>query len=205
MLFTLNNFIEKIHIIIYCVKFGERTFLDKEDNVVYELMNLNIKIIFVFTKGEKEDSSQFSRFKYNFLIDLSNILKGKNININKKDINIISIYSMQEEKHGYTIKPFGLDKLFKSIYEYYKEYIIEDWALEEIKNTEDEKMLAEIIDLTGLTKIYLSKNELIKAIKNKISGKIKLNSYLYLLAKGLNDGIEGIRKISEDFRKTNEK
>ena len=112
---------------------------------------------------------------------------------------------MQEEKHGYIIKPFGLDKLFKVIYEYFKEYIIEDWALEEIKNTEDEKMLAEIIDLTGLTKIYLSKNELIKAIKNKISGKIKLNSYLYLLAKGLNDGIEGIRKISEDFRKTYEK
>ena len=201
----LNNFIAKIHIIIYCVKFGERTFLDKEESVVYELINLNIKIIFVFTKGEKEDSSQFSRFKYNFLIDLSNILKGKNININKKDINIISIYSMQEEKHGYIIKPFGLDKLFKVIYEYFKEYIIEDWALEEIKNTEDEKMLAEIIDLTGLTKIYLSKNELIKAIKNKISGKIKLNSYLYLLAKGLNDGIEGIRKISEDFRKTYEK
>jgi len=201
----LNNFIDKIHLIIYCVKFGERTFLDKEDNVVYELMNLNIKIIFVFTKGEKEDSSQFSRFKYNFLTDLTNILKRKNIIINENDINIISIYSMQEEKHGYTIKPFGLDKLFKSIYEYFKEYIIEDWALEEIKNTEDDKILTEIIDLTSITKIYLPKNELIKVIKNKISGKIKLNSYLYLLAKGLNDGIEGIKKISEDFKKLYEK
>ena len=75
----INNFLEKIHLIIFCVKFGERTFLDKEENVVCELIKLKIKVIFVFTRGEKENSPEFNRFKNNFLTDLSNILNNNNI------------------------------------------------------------------------------------------------------------------------------
>ena len=201
----LNDFIEKIHLIIFCVKFGERTFWDKEENVICELMKLKIKTIFVFTRGEKENSHEFNRFKNNFLTDLSNILNNNNIIFNKKDINIIPIYNMKEEVHGYMIKPFGLDTLFKVIYDYLKEFIIEKWAFEKIKYTEDEKNLFEIIDLTSITKIYHPKIELMNAIKNKISGKINLNNYLYLLAKGINEGIKGTKKISEDFKKSYEK
>ena len=200
----LNDFVEKIHLIIFCVKFGERTFLDKEENVVCELMKLKIKTIFVFTRGERENSHEFNRFKNNFLTDLSNILNNNNIIFNEKDINIIPIYSMQEEVHGYMIKPFGLDTLFKVIYDYLKEFIIENWALQKIKYTEDEKILFEIIDSTNITKLYHSKIEFMKAIKNKISGKIKINNYLYLLAIGLNEGIEGTRKISEGIKKSYE-
>lgn len=36
----LKEIKEKIHIVIYCFKFGERTFLDKEEDVIIEL---NIK------------------------------------------------------------------------------------------------------------------------------------------------------------------
>ena len=112
---------------------------------------------------------------------------------------------MQEEVHGYMIKPFGLDTLFEVIYDYLKEFIIEKETLQKIKYTEDETNLLEIIDLTSLTKIYHSKIDLMIAIKNKISRKINLNSYLYLLAKGINEGIKGTRIISEDFKKSYEK
>ena len=59
----LEEIKEKFHIILYCVRFGDRTFLDKEEDVIYELMKLNIKIFFVFTKAEKEDSQEFKRLK----------------------------------------------------------------------------------------------------------------------------------------------
>ena len=117
----LNKIKEQFHVIIYCIKFGERTFLDKEEDVIRELMELKVKIIFVFTKGEKQESSSFKRFKNNFLKDLSNLLQKINIDINKNDIDIVSIYSMKEESHENIIEPFGLDILFEKIYNYLKE------------------------------------------------------------------------------------
>ena len=132
-------------IVLYCIKFGERTFLDREEDVIDELLKFKVKIIFVFTKGDKEDTPAFKRFKNNFLKDLSNILLKKNINIEEKDIDVVSVYSMKEESHGFIIEPFGLDILFELIYKYLKEKKVPEGILEEINSTKDEKKLDEII------------------------------------------------------------
>ena len=157
----LNKIKEQFHVIIYCIKFGERTFLDKEEDVIRELMELKVKIIFVFTKGEKQESSSFKRFKNNFLKDLSNLLQKINIDINKNDIDIVSIYSMKEESHENIIEPFGLDILFEKIYNYLKEKKIEDWVFEVIDSTDDEKKLDELINMTELMKnLFFQKNHI---------------------------------------------
>ena len=109
---------EEIHAMIYCIKYESRTFLDKEDDVINELYKQKIKIIFVFTKGERETSSNFRRFKSNFMNDLKDILKKKKIKNNnlENDIKIVSIYSMKEEKNGHIVEPFGIDTLFEIIH-----------------------------------------------------------------------------------------
>lgn len=166
---------EKIHVAIYCIKFGERTFLDKEEIVIYELIKLNVKIIFVFTKGDNENSPQFKRFKNTFLKDLANILEKKNLKINiKEDIKIVSVYSMKEERNGYLIEAFGIDKLFKNIYDYLKTKIIDEDLLEKLKLEGDEEKIDELIKNTELIKINKSRKELIEIIRNKVSVKISL-------------------------------
>ena len=177
----LNNIKEQFHVIIYCIKFGERTFLDKEEDVIYELMKLNVKIIFVFTKGDKEESNAFKRFKNTFLKDLSNLLrkietdkikktdKKKEINIEEYGIDIVSIYSMKEESHGNIIEPFGLDTLFEKIYNYLKEKKIQDWVFDTIDSATNEKELDELINTTELMKINKSRKEIISSIRNRVT------------------------------------
>ena len=173
----LHKIKEEIHVVIYCIKFEERTFLDKEEDVIYELMKLKVKIIFVFTKGDKEDSPQFKRFKNTFLKDLVNILKKKNIEINtNEDIKIVPVYSMKEERNGYLIESFGIDRLFKVIYGNLREKKINEKILEKLKNMkkEDEEEIDKIIKSTELMKINQLRKELIKAIRDKVSVKISL-------------------------------
>ena len=173
---------EEFHVIIYCVKFGERTFLDKEEDVIYELIKLNIKIIFVFTKGDKENSPQFKRFKNNFCKDLENILQKKNIKIDYKNISVVSIYSMKEERNGYTIEPFGVDVLFKVIYKYLIAKKIPEWVIEGLESTEDEKIIDDFIKQTELIKVHQSRKDIIEAIRTKVSIKISFFMARYLLS-----------------------
>ena len=167
---------EEIHAMIYCIKLNDRTFLDKEGDVINELYKLNIKIIFVYTRGERENSSQFRRFRSNFLNDLEEILKNKNIEgIDlENDIKIVSIYSMKEEKNGHIIEPFGIDTLFKIIHDSLKDKKIPLEILEKIQNVEDENEINKIIESTKLMKICKSRNELMEAIRKKVSIKISL-------------------------------
>ena len=177
----LKEIREQFHVILYCIKFGERTFLDNEEDVINELMKFNVKIIFVFTKGDKEDSPAFKRFKNNFLKDLSNILLKKNINIEEKDIDVVSVYSMKEESHGFIIEPFGIDILFELIYKYLKEKKIPEGVLEEIKSTEDEKKLDELIKSTELMKINESRKEIMSSIRKKVTIMTSLFMTRFLL------------------------
>ena len=167
---------EEIHAMIYCIKLNDRTFLDKEEDVIDVLNKLNIKIIFVYTRGERETSSQFRRFKSNFLNDLEDILKKKNINnIDlEEDIKVVSVYSMKEEKNGHIIDPFGLDKLFEEIHKSLQDKKISNDLLEKIKKEQSEEKINELIKSTKLLKICQSRKELILAIREKVSLKISL-------------------------------
>ena len=177
----LEEIKEKFHIILYCVRFGERTFLDKEEDVIYELMKLNIKIFFVFTKGEKEDSQKFKRYKINFMNDLKEILLKKNIRINEANIDIVSIYSMRDKFICGIVKPFGIDILFKKIYDYLKVKKIDERIMEQIKSMKDEKEIEQIIKSTNLYEIYQSRKELMKIIRYKCSIQISFFYCRYYL------------------------
>ena len=169
----LKDIKEEFHVIIYCLHFGDRTFLEKEDDVIYELMKLNVLVIFVFTRGDYENTPQFDRFKNNFLNDLSDILKKKKINIDiEKEIKIVSIYTMKEEKNGHLFKPFGIDTLFEIIYDNLKNKKIDDYLLEQIKNTNDEEQLKEIFNNNRLMTLFISRKELIYSIRKKVETKI---------------------------------
>ena len=85
----LKEIKEKIHLVIYCANFLGRTFLDKEEDVITELNKLDVKIIFVFTKAEKEESQQFKRFKNTFIRDLIKISNNKNKDDKKKKMKLI--------------------------------------------------------------------------------------------------------------------
>lgn len=163
---------EEIHVMIYCIKFHDRTFLDKEEDVIEELYKLNIKIIFIFTRGEREQSQQFKRFKNSFTKDVENILLKKNIK--NKEIKLVSVYSMKEERNGHIIEPFGVDNLFKIIHESIKEKRISNDVLERIKKEEDEEKINKLIQSTKLLKICQTRKELIKTIREKVSIKISL-------------------------------
>ena len=160
----LNNIKEELHIILYCLKYGDRLFIDKEIDIISELINLNIKIIFVLTKSDKENTSQFKSFKNQYIEELANILKTKNIDFDKRDLIIVPIYSMKEKE----IKPFGLDNLFNVIYDILKPKKIDNSILKKIKSREDEKSLNYMIKHSGND----SKKELLETIRNKIFNKI---------------------------------
>lgn len=169
---------------IYCINFDSRIFIDKEDEVVKELYKQNIKIIFAFTKGEKENTQEFIRYKSNFLIDFKRILKEKQINdidLNK-DINLVSVYSMRERIHGHIIEPFGIDTLFKIIHDKLKDKKISKEILEIIEKAENEKEINEIIKSTPLINICNSRNELMESIRNKISVTISLFLCKFILS-----------------------
>jgi len=172
----LKEIKEEIHAMIYCIKYESRTFLDKEDDVINELYKQKIKIIFVFTKGERETSSNFRRFKSNFMNDLKDILKKKKIKNNnlENDIKIVSIYSMKEEKNGHIVEPFGIDTLFEIIHNSLKDKKIPEYLLKLIKDEYDEEKINELIESTYLEEICKSRKELIEAIRKKVSIKISL-------------------------------
>lgn len=169
----LKDIKEEFHVFIYCLRFGDRSFLIKEDDVIYELMKLNILVIFVFTRGDYENTPEFGRFKHNFLNGLSEILKKKKINIDiAKEIKIVSIYSMKEKKNGYIFKPFGIDTLFEIIYDNLKNKKIEDYLLEQIKSTNDEEKFNEIFKNNRLMTLFISRKELIHSIRKKAESKL---------------------------------
>lgn len=81
---------------------------------------------------------------------------------------------MKEERNGYLIEAFGIDKLFENIYDYLKTKIIDEDLLEKLKLEGDEEKIDELIKNTELIKINKSRKELIEIIRNKVSVKISL-------------------------------
>jgi hypothetical protein len=83
-------------------------------------------------------------------------------------INIIPILSKDKEVYGYKVKAFGLDNLFKILYEYFRPKKINF----DKKLYLDEKKLNEFIENNELLKVFQSKNELCKDFKDKIQKEI---------------------------------
>ena len=192
---------EFIHCFLFCIKFEERIF-DAEDtemkNLFDTLFKLQIKTFFIITQSEKEDTDEFQRFKKNILKsikqvennyknkDLVNKVFGENI-----ENQIIPIFSFKKKKFGHIINPFGLDNLFKCLYEYFESkkikcnYKLFEKIIENHDYNKDDKeiLIQETINNNELLRVYGSKEKFLEKKKKKVKNeftKFILKAFLFM-------------------------
>ena len=178
---------EVVHCFLFCIKYEERLFSEDDKNIkkIFDtIFKLNIKIFFVITHSEEEDSLEFNRFKENLINAIRDITKGyQEANVAKIfgehiEDSIIPIISIKKIYHGKTINPFGLDKLFKSLYDYFNPKKIKNY---EKQLTQDEKGIQQIIDNNELMKIFKSKKEFLKGLRERMEDDIYILIIKYYL------------------------
>ena len=167
---------EEIHCFLFCIKFEERIFDENDEDMkeVFDaIIEFKIRTFFIITVSEKEDSKQFKKFKFIVANNLNKIKekypKEKEFIINKifgDDVNksIIPILSKDKVFHEFTANAFGLDNLFKKLYEYFLDKKINF----EKEIFFDDKKLIEFIKNNELLQIFESKKKLMDDFKNKI-------------------------------------
>ena len=167
---------EVFHCFLFCIKFQDRIFDENDEDtleVFKAITKLKIRTYFIVTNSEKEDSNNFKRFKRIIKNNLNKI-EFENLEIKKKifgddlDKNIIPILAKDKEFFGFKAKAFGLDNLFKILYEYFEKKRINY----DKKIFLDEPKLNEFIENNELLKVFESKNKLCKDFKDKIQKEI---------------------------------
>ena len=169
----LKKLNEVVHCFLFCIKFEERTFdeNDEEMKEVFDaIIDLKIRTFFIITGSEKEESREFRNFKRILVNNLNKIKKNYSKEIADKifgtDVNksIIPILSKDKIYHGNMVNAFGLDNLFKKLYEYFLDKKI-NFEKEIFFN---DKKLKEFIKNNELLQIFESKKKLMDDFKNKI-------------------------------------
>ena len=181
----LKKMNEIIHCFLFCIKFEERIFDENDDEMkeVFDaIAQLKIRTFFIVTGSEKEESRKFKNFKK---IIINNLTRVKNEYKDWKlifgdDLNkdIIPILSRDKTFHGFTAKAFGLDNLFKALYEYFLPKKI-DYQREIFF---DEEKLKVFINNNDLLKVFESKNKLSKDLRDKIQSQFD-NFFMKLFLK----------------------
>ena len=174
---------EVFHCFLFCIKFKERIFDDNDEDsldVFKAITKLKIRTYFLVTNSDKEDSKNFKKFKKVIINNLKKIVfespeTKKEILGDDLDKNIIPIMAKDTEFHGVKAKAFGLDNLFKILYEYFEKKKINY----DKKLYLDESKLNEMIKNNELLKVFGSKNKLCQDFKDKIQREI--SSFLMTL------------------------
>ena len=172
----LKKMNEAIHCFLFCIKFEQRIFDENEDEIkeVFKIMmKLEIRTFFIITSSEREDTREFHDFKEIIINNLESF-RNNLVDIDKKSFDkifgddlsysIIPIYSKDKISHGNRINAFGLDDLFKKLYEYFKNKKIN--LDKDIYS--DDKKLDQFIKENELLKIFESKKKLGEDFKRKI-------------------------------------
>ena len=164
---------EIIHCFLFCIKYEERIF-DEKDKDMMEVFDaiteLKLRTFFIITGSEKEETRGFKNFKKIIINNLTKIKekykKEETDKIFGEDLNknIIPILSRDKKFHEFTAKAFGLDNLFKKLYEYF----LPKRITYEKKIFFDKEKLDGFIQDNELLKIFESKNKLSKDFKEKI-------------------------------------
>ena len=188
----LKKINETIHCFLFCIKFEERIF-DKNDEemikVFKALAQLKLRTFFIITGSEEEDSRQFQNFKKVILNNLKKVkqLCGEDGDIifgTDLDKSIIPILSRDKIFHKFTAKAFGLDKIFKVLYDYFLPKKIN--LQKEIFL--DEEKLKDYIKENELLKVFESQNKSSQNFKSILEEQFdrlimkmffKLPKYLY--------------------------
>ena len=169
---------QSIHLILYLVRYGERTFLEFEKPVLSQLSNYNAKMLFIVTKSPyKIDDEQFEEYQDTLCDDIKDMFKD----VDKKIINklfgdnycdlmkyIFPVNSKKEKKED---EEFGLDTLFEKCYELFKDEKIPYEILLELEKGE-EKHIEEILNKYMLFKVYKSRKDIISSAKKAAMKKI---------------------------------
>ena len=179
----LKNSKESIHIVLYCIKFNQRTFLSNEPDVIEELIKLNVKIIFVITRSESPNERSFTRYRKTIINEIQNIIRNKKIEpeMVKKVLGdnfekiIIPIYCRKEKIHGQFVKTFGIDVLFNLIYDFLSPNIID------IKSIINENDTQNIFESNFFLKIYESQDKISKSVEEKITIQCSLFIFKFLI------------------------
>ena len=153
------------------MKFSQRTFLDNEPDVTKELINLNVKIIFVITRSERPEERSFISYRKTIINEIKTIIKNKNIepDMVKKAFGdnfgkiIVPVYCRKEKIQGQFVKTFGIDILFNLIYDFLSPYIID------IKKIKEEKDIQKIIDSNFFLRIFESQEKILKYTDSKLT------------------------------------
>ena len=96
---------------------------DEIKDVFDTLIKVKLRTFFVITQSEEPEYGNYQRFKDNLIVEIKNIkskypenIANKVFGVNVED-QIIPICSMKKTFHNIDIKPFGLDILFKKLYD----------------------------------------------------------------------------------------
>jgi len=202
----LKKMNEIIHCFLFCIKFDERIF-DENDEDMKEVFDaiakLKIRTFFIITGSEKEETRQFKNFKKIIINNLTKIkekYKEEGDKIFGKDLdkNIIPILSRDKTFHGFKAKAFGLDNLFRTLYQYFLPKKI-NFQKEVFFN---EEQLKAFIQSNELLKIFESKKKLSKDFRDKIESQLdkllmkfflKAPKYIYSFSE------ESIKEIINEF------
>ena len=171
---------ELIHCFLFCIKYEERFFDDKEEETkeIFKLLaKIKLKTFFIITQSEDDESDGFQRFKENLINQIETIYNKDEIkNVIGDDINeqIIPIFSIKKMSHGHMIKPFGLDKLFEALYKYFSDKKIDKHI---DFNTINDNKLQELTKDNEFLKVFTSKKEIINGLIEKM--KKEISSFIF--------------------------
>ena len=189
----LVNCKQRIHLILYFIQDKTANFEKQEYEVFNEIVKYKTHIIFIQTKCDNNSDEKYQREKNKLYLNIKRIYKDKESELLKnkktqlKDLNDLrDLYArIILCKHENFIlmnqrididsdqTTFGMDKLYKAIYNYIKEYIIRIEDMSKIEGlffqNENEK---------GRNKIKLEKNEEYVYLHHPIYTIIKDNLFL---------------------------
>ena len=182
----LKKLDEVIHCFLFCIKYEGRIFDEKDEDIqeVFDAISeLRIRTFFIITGSEEEHTREFRDFKKILLNNLEKVKKKYAQDIIKKIFgedpsnSIIPILSRDKIYHGNKVKAFGLDNLFKKLYEYFEDKII-NYQKELYYNEETLKIF---IKDNELLKIFESKQKLSNDLRDKIKNEFEKFLYNFLL------------------------
>ena len=192
---------QSIHLILYVVRYGERTFLDFEKSVLSQLSKFNAKMLFIVAKSPyKLDEEEFEEYQDTFCDDIKAMFQD----VDKTIINNLFgenycdlmkyIFPVNSKKEKKDDEEFGLDILFGKCYDLFKKEKIPKEVLLELENGE-EKHIEEILAKYMLFKVYKSRKDIISSAKKAAMKKIIKFSFYNSIASyfpsfGNSDNIE---------------
>ena len=186
---------EVIHCFLFCIKYEERIFDEKDNDMIKVfdiIIKLQIKTFFIITQSEKSDTYEFKRFKTNLINGVKQVEKKyKNKDLLKKvfgenlENQIIPIFALKKRQFGHNIQPFGLDNLFSSLYGFFLDKKISDDLFRlnlglgqlvqeaDIKgrNVGIDNVVQKLIDNNELLKCFESKETFLKGLRQKCEGE----------------------------------